>query len=40
MFGEHNRWVFGELLGLSDAEIAQLEAEGVTASTPDLGLHS
>lgn len=40
MFGEHNRYVFGELLGMSDAEIAALETEGVTATTPNLGLHS
>jgi len=40
LFGEHNTWVFRDVLGLSDAEIAELEASGVTASTPDLGLHS
>jgi crotonobetainyl-CoA:carnitine CoA-transferase CaiB-like acyl-CoA transferase len=40
MFGEHNTWVFRDLLGLSSAEIAELRASGVTASTPDLGLHS
>jgi crotonobetainyl-CoA:carnitine CoA-transferase CaiB-like acyl-CoA transferase len=40
MFGEHNRYVFGTLLGLSEDEIAALEAEGVTASTPSEGLHS
>jgi len=40
MFGEHNTWVFGDLLGMSNAEIAALEAEGITASTPNLELHS
>ena len=40
MFGEHNQWVLGDLLGLSDAEIAALEAEGVTAREPNLGVHS
>jgi len=38
-FGEHNRWVFGELLGLSDDEIAALEAEGVTGTVPDWSVH-
>ncbi len=33
-FGEHNRYVFGELLGMSDAEIEQLAQEGVTAEEP------
>jgi len=33
-FGEHNRYVFGELLGMSDEEIDQLEREGVTAEEP------
>jgi crotonobetainyl-CoA:carnitine CoA-transferase CaiB-like acyl-CoA transferase len=34
-FGEHNGYVFGELLGLSAEEVAALAAEGVTAATPD-----
>jgi crotonobetainyl-CoA:carnitine CoA-transferase CaiB-like acyl-CoA transferase len=38
-FGEHNGYVFGELLGLSGDEIAALEEEGVTASTPDWSQH-
>jgi crotonobetainyl-CoA:carnitine CoA-transferase CaiB-like acyl-CoA transferase len=33
-FGEHNRYVFSELLGMSDAEISRLEEEGVTAGEP------
>jgi len=33
-FGEHNRYVFGELLGMTDAEIARLEEAGVTAAEP------
>ena len=40
MFGEHNQWVLGELLGLSEAEIAALEAEGVTAHEPSAGVHA
>jgi len=40
MFGEHNTWVFRDLLGLSAAEIAELEAAGVTATTPNVELHS
>jgi crotonobetainyl-CoA:carnitine CoA-transferase CaiB-like acyl-CoA transferase len=38
-FGEHNRYVFGELLGLSAEEIAALEAEGITGSTPNQAVH-
>jgi crotonobetainyl-CoA:carnitine CoA-transferase CaiB-like acyl-CoA transferase len=38
-FGEHNRWVFSELLGLSDEGIAALEAEGVTGTVPDWSVH-
>src|SRR3972149_1352690 len=34
-FGEHNGYVLRELLGLSEDEIAELEAEGVTGSTPN-----
>ncbi|MFA5366942.1 MAG: CoA transferase [Dehalococcoidia bacterium] len=33
-FGQHNRYVFGELLGMSDDEIDQLAREGVTAEAP------
>ena len=40
MYGEHNRWVLGDLLGLSDDEIAQLEDEGVTSREPDLSVHA
>ena len=29
LFGEHNRYVFGELLGLSEGEIEALERERV-----------
>jgi crotonobetainyl-CoA:carnitine CoA-transferase CaiB-like acyl-CoA transferase len=38
-FGEHNAYVFRELLGLSEAEVARLYAEGVTADLPDETLH-
>lgn len=33
-FGEHNRYVFSELLGMSDEEIEELAQEGVTAEAP------
>jgi crotonobetainyl-CoA:carnitine CoA-transferase CaiB-like acyl-CoA transferase len=38
-FAEHNDYVFGELLGLSEEEIAQLEADGITGSTPNRAVH-
>jgi crotonobetainyl-CoA:carnitine CoA-transferase CaiB-like acyl-CoA transferase len=34
LFGQHNREVLHDLLGLSDDEIAELEREGVTAHEP------
>jgi crotonobetainyl-CoA:carnitine CoA-transferase CaiB-like acyl-CoA transferase len=40
MFGEHNQWVLHDLLGLTDAEIAALEAQGVTAREPDQRVHA
>ena len=36
-FGEHNDYVFGDLLGLSEDEIAALEREGVTSREPVAG---
>jgi crotonobetainyl-CoA:carnitine CoA-transferase CaiB-like acyl-CoA transferase len=33
-FGEHNRYVFSELLGMSDDDISRLGDEGVSASEP------
>jgi crotonobetainyl-CoA:carnitine CoA-transferase CaiB-like acyl-CoA transferase len=39
-FGEHNSYVFGELLGLSEREVAELADLGVTAREPASGLHS
>jgi crotonobetainyl-CoA:carnitine CoA-transferase CaiB-like acyl-CoA transferase len=33
-FGEHNRYIFSELLGMSDDEISRLADEGVSASEP------
>jgi crotonobetainyl-CoA:carnitine CoA-transferase CaiB-like acyl-CoA transferase len=38
-FAEHNGYVFGELLGLSAAEIESLEAEGVIGRAPLPSLH-
>jgi len=38
-FGEHNGYVLRELLGLSAEEVAALEAEGVTGSTPNWAVH-
>jgi hypothetical protein len=40
MFGEHNQWVLHDLLGLTDAEIADLESQGVTAREPDQRVHA
>jgi crotonobetainyl-CoA:carnitine CoA-transferase CaiB-like acyl-CoA transferase len=37
--GEHNRYVLGELLKLSQEEIAQLEEKGITGTTPFLEQH-
>ncbi len=37
VFGEHNDYVFRELLGLSEEEIAALEREGVTSREPVAG---
>lgn len=34
LLGEHNRYVFGELLGLSDQEIVELEEEEVISDRP------
>jgi crotonobetainyl-CoA:carnitine CoA-transferase CaiB-like acyl-CoA transferase len=34
--GQHNREVFGGLLGLSDAELDELEAQKVIATKPDI----
>ncbi len=38
-FAQHNHYVFGHLLGLSDAEIETLEAEGVAGRTLNWNLH-
>jgi crotonobetainyl-CoA:carnitine CoA-transferase CaiB-like acyl-CoA transferase len=38
-FGEHNGYVFGELLGLSGEEIARIEQEGITGSAPNRTVH-
>jgi len=38
-FGEHNGYVLGELLRLSEEEMAALEREGVTGATPDWSVH-
>jgi crotonobetainyl-CoA:carnitine CoA-transferase CaiB-like acyl-CoA transferase len=37
VFGEHNAYVFGELLGLSALEIEALERQGVTSREPVAG---
>ncbi len=34
LLGEHNRQVFGEILGMSDDEITELEQSGVIGSSP------
>ena len=38
-FGQHNSYVFRDLLQLDDETIARLYAEGVTADAPDESLH-
>jgi crotonobetainyl-CoA:carnitine CoA-transferase CaiB-like acyl-CoA transferase len=38
-FGEHNGYVFRELLGLSEDEVAELEAQGITGATPNWAVH-
>jgi crotonobetainyl-CoA:carnitine CoA-transferase CaiB-like acyl-CoA transferase len=38
-FGEHNSYVLGDLLSLSDQEIDALEAEGITGTVPDWSVH-
>ena len=38
-FAEHNRYVFSGLLGLSDDEIARLEADGVIGTVPNRAVH-
>ena len=39
-YAEHNEYVFADLLGLSDTEIAALHEEGVTALSPDIKSHT
>jgi crotonobetainyl-CoA:carnitine CoA-transferase CaiB-like acyl-CoA transferase len=39
-FGEHNNWVLRDLLGLTEAEVGVLEAEGITAREPNAAVHS
>jgi crotonobetainyl-CoA:carnitine CoA-transferase CaiB-like acyl-CoA transferase len=38
-FSEHNRWVFGELLGLGEEEVAALYRDGITGDAPDWSVH-
>jgi crotonobetainyl-CoA:carnitine CoA-transferase CaiB-like acyl-CoA transferase len=38
-FAEHNGYVFRELLGLSEADVGQLEADGVIATEPSRAVH-
>ena len=35
LLGEHNRYVYGELLGMSDRDVDLLEAEGVIGTVPE-----
>ncbi|OAI41242.1 hypothetical protein AYO38_04240 [bacterium SCGC AG-212-C10] len=37
LFGEHNRQLFRDVCGLSDAEIDELYATGLTSNAPDMG---
>ncbi len=36
LFGEHNRYVFEDILGLAPEEVDELYAAGVTANRPDM----
>ena len=38
-FGEHNSYVFRDVLKLSDVEVDRLYDEGVVADSPDETLH-
>ncbi|MGH8630966.1 MAG: CoA transferase, partial [Burkholderiales bacterium] len=38
-FAEHNGYVFGELLGLTEENRARLEAEGITGQAPNWAVH-
>ncbi|MCH7627002.1 MAG: CoA transferase, partial [Chloroflexi bacterium] len=33
--GEHNPFVYGELLGMKDEDIARMDRDGVTGTRPD-----
>jgi crotonobetainyl-CoA:carnitine CoA-transferase CaiB-like acyl-CoA transferase len=34
LFGEHTAAILGELLGMTESELAALDAEGVTSTAP------
>jgi crotonobetainyl-CoA:carnitine CoA-transferase CaiB-like acyl-CoA transferase len=38
-FGQHNSYVFRDVLGLGESEVAKLYEAGVTADVPDETLH-
>ncbi len=38
--GEHNEYVLQELLGVSDAELAELEARGIVGTVPEMERHT
>jgi crotonobetainyl-CoA:carnitine CoA-transferase CaiB-like acyl-CoA transferase len=38
--GEHNQYVLQELLGVSNAELAELEASGVIGTVPEMERHT
>ena len=37
MLGEHNSRIFGELLGMPEADVADLVTEGVSGTSPEVG---
>ncbi len=39
-FGEHNSYVFRDLLGLSDEQVDDLAASGVIGDEPDMSRHT
>ena len=38
-FGEHNAYVFGEILGMDESEVASLYEAGVTSNEPNMAAH-
>jgi hypothetical protein len=37
MLGEHNHYVLQDIAGMTPEEVAELEREGITGTTPIIG---